>query len=332
MSQSEFKLATNFPAPPTSETVDYYHSIKVKDPFRPLEDLNSPATIAWADAQTALFRDYISKHPRYEELVDKLTEAYDYPAPSIPNQYGERLFRRYNPGLHPQAWIQVQDNLDSEPEIVINPNEWSEDGTAALSGMSISPDGKYMAYFRSDNGSDAQTMRILDLETGEELPEEIKNLRFCSVQWLDNPGDGFYYNFPVDSPDCPPEKQTKHFSVKHHKLGTDPKEDTIVFDTQKIAKDKMTKASLLIPRYSEHEWLEITVGTNRTNGLYFGPKGSKGEFTMLFDNGENSYDIIAEIDGQVYMKTDHDAPKGRLVRFSLDNPAPENWETRLRTH
>lgn len=327
MSQSEFKGAANLPAAPTSEQQDDFHGTIVKDPFRPLEDLESPSTVAWTDAQTALFRDYISTHLRYDELVEKLTDAYDYPSSSIPSQYGDRLVRSHNPGLNPQSWIQVQDNLDSEPEIVINPNEWSEDGTAALSGMSISPDGKYMAYFRSDNGSDAQTMRILNLETGEELPEVFENLRFCSVQWLDNPDDGFYYNFPVDAPDCPPEKQTKHFSLKYHKLGTDPKDDPVIFDTPAIAEGIMTRASMFIPRHSEHEWLEITVGTNRTNGLFYRPKGSDKSFTKLFGALDNAYDIIAEIDGQVYMKTDHDAPKGKLVRFSLDNPAPENWDT-----
>jgi prolyl oligopeptidase len=303
-------------------TRDSYHGVSVPDPYRALEDLDAPATKAFVDAQNQRFERYISGHARRAVMETRLKGALDYPRTGMPSRFGRLWFDSFNPGLAPQSVLRVRDTRDGPPRVLIDPNTLSSDGTVALSGTSISPNGKYVAYLVSEKGSDAQTLRIRDIATGRDLPDVIPNCRFTGITWDKDSDDAFSYTYPAGD-------ALKRRVLKHHRLGDDPAGDPMIFEVPGQAN---SFAGLSRPRLGDYDYVYTGVGTNPNRGLWRRKTGDTGPFTKLFDGGVASYSVLGETGGYIYLETDRDAPRGKLVRFKADNPDPAGWETIIPEH
>ena len=190
--------AQDSPTTRTVEHVDVYHGVEVADPYRWLEDdvRVSDEVADWVATQNGHTQAWLSELAGRGAIEERLTELWDYEKYSSPRKVGRRYVYSRNDGLQAQSVLWVQDALDAEPRVLLDPNGWSEDGTVALSGTSFSDDGRWMAFARSEAGSDWRVWSVLDMETGEELADELRWIKWSGVSWTPD-GNGFFYTrFP----------------------------------------------------------------------------------------------------------------------------------------
>ncbi|HJN18708.1 MAG TPA: S9 family peptidase, partial [Armatimonadota bacterium] len=308
----------DYPESKRGDTVDVLHGVEVADPFRWMEELDSDDTRAWIEAQNALTFGFLAKLPKRAALAERLTKLWDYPKHGVPFRRGDRYFVTHNDGLQNQSVLYWMDSPDGEMRVLIDPNTLTDDGTMALTGYSPAEDGKLLAYGVSDAGSDWQEWRVRDVETGEDLDDHIRWVKFSGASWLKD-GSGFFYS-RYDEPVDGDALKNANYNQKlyFHKLGTPQSEDELVYE-----------------RPDEPEWgfgghvthdgryLVITAwwGTHRENALFFkdltDPDGEIVELLSGFDAG---YHFIGNDGGVFYMSTDLDAPMSRLIAIDVDEP------------
>lgn len=182
-----------YPEAPTDKTVsDNYFGTTVNDPYRPLENDTAPATLEWVKAENALTESYLSKIPYREQIRARLSELNNYKKTGLPSKHKDRKYYFYeNDGLQNQSVLYRTDSLNGKPEVFLDPNTLSEDGTVALQGLSFSNDGKYAAYIISRSGSDWNEIFVMDAKTLQPLNDHIEWAKFTDASW---DGDGFYYS------------------------------------------------------------------------------------------------------------------------------------------
>lgn len=213
--------------PPTDNSVvEEMHGVKVSDPFRPLEDLDAPATAAWVQRQQKQFADYITgQDESFKNAKDFITDARNYDSSSLPSRYGSTYFRTFHAAGAAQSIVEIGASAEGPWETLLDPNHLSTDGTVALSGWTPSSDGKRVAYLVSEAGSDAQTMHILDVETKKDLKDIIENCRFAGILWDKGSHDSFQYTYPAHD-------GSRRLLAKHHHIGDDVANDKLVFDAK----------------------------------------------------------------------------------------------------
>lgn len=316
----EFNKVAPPPPAPKDRTADIYHGKKVPDPFRPLEQLDAEPTAQWVAAQNARFQQFIDGSPSLSKVKSFLQRAMDYPMDTMPARYGDKSFFYAKAGLSAQYDYFVRDSAEGPARMLINANQMSKDGTVSLSGVYPSPDGKFVAYTVSEAGSDAITLKIRDVETGEDLPDTIPDLRFTGATWDQNSSAGLSYYAPA-------KDEKRRFVSMHHTVGDAAADDKFVFGVD----EEDAFASTFRVRDSKALWATVGIGTLPSNGLWVRAEG-EANFKKLFDHSIASYSPVAEIDGKIYMVTDHEAPLKKLVAFDPANPSPENWETIIPEH
>ncbi|UCG50679.1 MAG: S9 family peptidase, partial [Candidatus Latescibacterota bacterium] len=321
--QSETTETKTFEYPPAKkvDVVDDFHGTQVADPYRWLEDHESDETTAWVDAQNKITQHFIQDIPAREAIETRLTELWNYPRYSLPYKHGGRYFFYKNDGLQNQSVLYVQETLESDPKVVIDPNTLSEDGTIALTGTGYSEDGKYLAYALSKSGSDWQEVMIREIDTGEIFDEVLKWCKFSSLAWKHD-NTGFYYNrFPEEG--SVPEEDRNNFSkVYWHMLGTPQSEDVLIYE------DPANKEYGFYPFVTDDgKYLGIGVyhGTDPKNGVYYREIESDGEFIKLIDLGIAEFNFIDNIGTTCYFNTDFEASKGRVITIDHEQPGQENW-------
>jgi prolyl oligopeptidase len=219
----------NYPPTRKSDQADDYHGVKVPDPYRWLEDLDSAETKAWVEAQNKLSFDYLAAIPARNSLKERITKLWNYEKYGIPFKEGDRYFYFRNSGLQNQSVLYTVTGLDAPPKMILDPNTMSSDGTVAVSGVQVSPDGKLLAYSISASGSDWQEWKVRDVETGKDLADHLKWVKFSGVSWTDD-GKGFFYS-RYDEPKGDSLKDTNYFQkVYFHKLGTPQTDDVLVYE------------------------------------------------------------------------------------------------------
>lgn len=291
------------------------------DPFRWLEDPDSPDTIAWVNAQNERSSAFLSAIPQRAEIRARLTELWNYERFGPPSKYGEWFIYSRNDGLQNQAVIFKTRDLEAEPEVLLDPNTLSADGTIALSGMSVSEDGRYLAYALSQSGSDWMTWRIRFIATGVDLPDEVPWSKFSSAAWAHD-SSGFYYSGytpPADGNLYTAEN--RNHRVLFHKLSSEAisgeiASELVVFETPEHD-DWLFSADVT----DDGRYLVITQsqGTNRESRVFIRDlRDPDGAIVPWLDKFDASYTVIAN-DGDVfYVLTDKDAPRSRLVAIRLD--------------
>lgn len=312
-----------YPPSATVEQVDDYHGTRVADPYRWLEDVDSPATRAWIEAQNRLTFGYLAGIPAREEFRQRLTGLWDYPRYSAPFREGGRTFHYRNEGLQAQSVLWVQEAPGAEPRVLLDPNTLSEDGTVALGGTGISRDGRYLAWSTSVSGSDWRVWRVRDIDTGEDLPDIVEWSKFSGAAW-DHESRGFYYS-RYDAPRAGEAFEGANYFQKlyYHELGTSQDRDVLVYE-RPDRKDWGFGAEVS----DDGRYLVISVwqGTSRNNRLHYRDLAEDGgNIRPLLDDFDASYDYIGN-DGPVfYVRTNKDAPRERIVAIDLADPEPSRW-------
>ena len=316
-------MTFEYPAAHKVDQVDDYHGTQVADPYRWLEDVDSDETKAWVEAQNAVTFKYLESIPVRDKIKDRLTALWDYPKYGAPFREGERYFFSKNDGLQDQSVIYVQEGLDGEPRVLIDPNTLSDDGTIALGGLSISSDGKKMAWATNVSGSDWRTWYVRDIDTGEDLADKVEWSKFSGASW-DEKNEGFYYSRydePVEGDEF--EDVNYYQKLYYHKVGTPQSDDVLVYERPD---QKEWGFGGGVTESGDYLILSVWKGTSPMNQLFYKDlRAPDAEFVELIDTFEADYGFVDHDDTIFYIQTDLDAPKKRLVAIDIENPAKSEW-------
>jgi prolyl oligopeptidase len=311
-----------YPPARRDSVVDDYFGTKVPDPYRWLENADSPETQAWVDAENKLTHSYLNAVPAREKIKARLTELMNFPRYTTPTREGGRYFFSKNDGLQNQSVLYMQKTLTGEPEVVLDPNKLSPDGTIALTLESFSKDGKLLAYALSKSGSDWQEIKILNIDTKKEFPETIKWCKFTNVAW-ENDRTGFFYDRYPEPGSVPEEDQYSYNKVYFHKLGTSQAEDQLVYEDPEHKELSFTP---FITEDGKYLVLYVELGTDPKNRVYYREVESQGTFTKLLDKADANYAFVGNLDTLFYFRTNLDAPHGRIVQINLRMPDLRSWK------
>lgn len=312
-----------YPQPPKSEQVDDYHGTKVADPYRDLENADSEASRKWIEAENKLTFDYLAAIPERKKINEKLTALWNYEKYNIPFREGGRYFFSKNTGLQNQYVLYTGAALPGEAKVLLDPNTLSKDGTVALSGMDVTDNGKLLAYGIAVAGSDWQEWKVRDIETGTDLPDDVKWVKFSGGSWKKD-GSGFFYS-RYDAPASADQlKQANYFhKLYFHKLGTPQEKDELVYE-RKDHKDWNFNGQ--VSEDGRILIINIHQGTDPKNRIFYKDlEKADSPVVELLNKQDAAYDFLG-CDGNIFwFKTDLAAPKGRIV--SIDITKPENITT-----
>ncbi|MEH2369500.1 prolyl oligopeptidase family serine peptidase [Nostoc sp.] len=321
MPSSEKSLT--YPTSDKSNQADNYHGTLVADPYRWLEDPDSEETRTWIEAQNQVTFAYLSEIPAREKIKQRLTKLWDYEKYGIPFKEGDRYFYFKNDGLQNQSVFYTLKTLDDQPQVLLDPNKLSEDGTVALSGLSISEDGKLLAYGLSSSGSDWQEWKVRNVETGEDLQDHLKWIKFSGASWTHD-NQGFFYS-RYDEPNEKTRLEDVNYYQKlyYHQLGKPQSEDILIYHRPD---QKEWGFSGGVTEDGRYLIISIWLGTDSKN-LVFSKDltNPNAEVVELINQFEADYSFIDNDDSVFYFRTDLNAPRGRVIAIDTKNPAPENW-------
>ncbi len=308
--------------PPTQkgDVKETYFGTEVEDPYRWLEDDNSAETAEWVKAENKLTFDYLAKLPYRDQIKTRLTELWDYPKYGTPFKEAGKYFFYKNNGLQNQSVLYTTTDMTAEPSILLDPNTLSDDGTAALSGIEVSNDGKYLVYQVAKSGSDWNEIYVKNIETGEMLPDHILWVKFSGVSWYN---DGFFYS-AYDKPEAGSElsKSNEFQKVYYHKLGSEQSTDQLIVNDPENPKQMFGAGLTEDKRFL---LLSKSQGTNG-NALDFKDLSKKNSgFIHLMDRYEYEFNPVENIGDELYVLTNYKAPKYRLIRINTNNPEEKNW-------
>ncbi|MDA3824130.1 MAG: prolyl oligopeptidase family serine peptidase [Bacteroidales bacterium] len=311
------KEALVYPDTKKVDHVDNYYGTEVPDPYRWLEDDNSEETKAWVLAQNEVTFNYLDKIPFREAMKDRLTEVWNYPKMGNPFMKKGIYFYTYNTGLQNQSVIYKKSSLEAEGEIFLDPNTLSEDGTVALSTFSISKDAKYAGYGIARAGSDWNEFFVKDVATGKDLDDHLKWIKFSGISWLK---DGFFYSrYPEPAEGNALKGSNENNKVYYHKVGTAQSEDNLIYEDPSFP---LRGFSLNV---TDDENYMIITSTESTSGNALGFKKTEdSKFTWLINSFDKDYSAVGNKDNILYVLTNQDAPKYKLVGIDLNNPEPKH--------
>jgi prolyl oligopeptidase len=313
-----------YPQPRRSDQVDDYHGTKVADPYRWLEDTDSAETKAWVEAENKLTFGYLDQISYRKDIRERLTKLWNYERFTVPRQEGGRYFFQHNTGLQNQNVLLVADSINASPRVLLDPNALSTDGTVALAGDAISDDGKLMAYGIAASGSDWNEWHVRDVDTGNDLPDDLKWVKFSGASWSKD-NKGFYYS-RYDEPKGAALREANYFQkLYYHRLGTDQTEDKLIYE-RPDNKEMLFGGDVT----DDGHYLIITVsqGTEPKNRLYYKDLTQPdAPVVRLLDDFDAQYSFI-DNDGPVFwFHTDLDAPRGRIIAIDTRHPKRANWKT-----
>ncbi|MCF4966338.1 prolyl oligopeptidase family serine peptidase [Nostoc sp. CMAA1605] len=305
------------------DQIDDYHGTSVADPYRWLEDPNSEATQRWVEAQNQITFTYLEKIPARDKIKQRLTKLWDYEKYGIPFKEGDNYFYFKNDGLQNQSVLYTLKSLNDEPKVLLDPNKLSEDGTVALSGWDVSDNGKLLAYGISTSGSDWQQWQVRDVETGEDLPDQIKWIKFSGVSWTKD-HQGFFYS-RYDEPQDQKLADINYFhKLYYHRLGTPQSEDILIYH-----RPDQQEWGFYSEVTEDGQYLIISVwlGTDSRNLVFYKDlTDENGEVIELIHQLEANYSFINNDENIFYFRTNLDASRGRLIAIDINLPEQELWQ------
>jgi prolyl oligopeptidase len=330
-----FVLTTNFsaqgdgaslsyPKTKTVDQVDDYHGVRVADPYRWLEDTNSAETHDWVEAENKVTFSYLDQIPYRGNIRERLLKLWNYERFTVPHQEGGRYFYQHNNGLQNQNVLLVADSLTAEPRVLLDPNTLSSDGTVALAGTAVTDDGKLMAYGTAASGSDWTEWHVRDIDTGKDLSDLLKWVKFSGASWTKDDKGFFYSRY-----DEPQEGNTlvnaNYFQkVYYHKVGTPQADDKLVYE-RPDNKEMLFGADVT----DDGHYLIVTVrqGTSPKNRLYYKDlTQTDAPVVKLLDDFDAQYNFIDNDGAILWIQTDLDAPRGRLIAIDTRHPERKNWK------
>lgn len=311
----------NYPETKKVDTVTNYFGTEVRDPYRWLEDDRSAETEAWVKAQNEVTFGFLKSIPYREELKQRLSDLWNYEKIGAPWKEGDYTYFSKNDGLQDQYVIYRKKGENDTPEVFLDPNKFSEDGTTSLGGMSFSDDGNIMAYAISEGGSDWRKIILMDAETREIIEDTIIDVKFSGISWKGN--KGFYYSSYEKPEGSELSAKTDQHKLYYHKLGTDQSEDELIFGGSEHQKHRYVSGNVS----EDNRYLFISARNSTSGGkLFFMDLSEENpEVKTILDNEETDSFVIENVGSKLYIVTNKDAPNKKIVVVNASNPAPENW-------
>ncbi|HET59711.1 MAG TPA: S9 family peptidase [Chloroflexi bacterium] len=305
-----------------SETL---HGTQVPDPYRWMEDIDSPETTAWVQAQNELTQRYLATIPQREAIKARMTELWNYEKFSAPYRKGGRIFYSHNDGLQNQSVLFWQETLASEPKILLDPNTLSADGTVALSAVEISSDGRRMAYSLSESGSDWVEWHVRDVDSGEDLPDVIRWSKFSGASWTKDSAGFFYAAYDEPRTEEAFKQANLNQKLYYHQLGTPQSADRLVYKN-----DDEPKWGFWGEVSDDGKYLIVSIrqGTMRQfNITLINLEDPSAPPIELMTGFKAIYGYVGNLGDTYYFFTDDSAPMNRVIAVDINNPAEDNWQT-----
>ena len=309
-----------YPKSKKVDVVDEYFGVKVADPYRWLEDDKSPEAAEWVKQQNEVTFSYLNAIPYRNKIKERLTSIWNYNSMGTPFKAGGRYFFFKKEGLQNQSVLYMMENLEAEPKVVLDPNTFSEDGTIALSNVSVSRDGKYLAYSINDGGSDWQKIKVIELPSCNPLPDEISWVKFSSIAWQN---DGFFYS-RYDEPKEGSELSNinQNHKVFYHKVGTPIETDKLIFSNSQYPLRNYSAQTTEDEKYLIIYESESTYG----NSIYVkNLKDPRANFSKVTTGFEFEYNVLDHINDNLIVLTNYKAPKYKLVKINVNSMDIGNW-------
>ncbi len=310
-----------YPSTETGDVIDEYFRQKVADPYRWLEnDVRTDKEVAaWVEAQSKVTNAYLAKLPGRDIFKERLKQLSTYERFSIPLKRGSRYFYQRTTGEENQRILYVRDSADGAGRVLINPNTWAKDGATALAEWSASDDGARLAYAVQDGGTDWRTIRVLDVNTGKVLNDEIKWARFTTIAWAKD-GSGFFYNrFPEPKQGAAPQAGVGNHTIYFHALGAPQAQDRLVYATpdRPILLHSFTLTS-------DGRYLGIisSPGSLVTDLTLVDLKSADWKPRKLVDNFDAQWSVIDSVGTKLFLLTTKDAPRLKLVTMDIATANP----------
>ena len=316
-----------YPDARKSDVVDDYHGTRVADPYRWLEDPDSPESRAWIEAQNRLTEAYLAAIPARATIRDRLTKLWNYPKYGAPFRKAQRYFFFKNDGLQNQSVLYKQVSLTADPETLLDPNLLSQDGTVAISTLAVSDDGRLLAYGTSASGSDWEEFRVRDVATASDRSDHLKWIKFSGASWTKDGAGFFYSRYPEPSAKALTDVNRLQ-RLYYHRLGTDQSADVLVYERPDQPDWGMNGEVTDDGRYAV---VNVWLGTDRRNRVYYldlkdGKHPQvKGDVVRLLDDFDASYAFVGNDGPMFYFLTDLAAPRKRVIGIDTRHPERARW-------
>lgn len=314
----------SYPDTRKSDQVDNYFGVQVADPYRWLEEENAPATAAWVEAENKVTFGYLDKIPYRAALKDRLSKLYNYVRYSAPSRKGQYYIFSKNDGLQNQSVLYIQKGLGGTPEVLLDPNKFTADGTSRLAGFSLSKDGSYAAYGISTGGSDWTEFHVMEVGSRKTLPDVIKWAKVTGTAWQ---GNGFFYS-RYDAPDSTTALTSKNegHKVYYHRIGTPQSADELVFSNAANPQWFNNVTTTEDERFAILNISDRGKG-KRGNAIFFRDlmKPGKTWTPIVPEAGDFSYNVIDNVGGKFLIETNENAPNDKVVLFDPTKPENRRW-------
>lgn len=316
-----------WPTTRRGDVVDDYHGTKVADPYRWLEDPDSAETRAWIQAQNAATARHLATIPGREALRTRLEAMWSFDRRNAPRVVAGKVFQLRQTGLQNQPQLFLAERDDAEGKVLLDPNTLAEDGTVALKNAAIAGDGRHLAWMTSAAGSDWSEVRVREVGSGKDLPDHLEWVKFSGISWSKD-GKGFYYS-RYDAPQqgqALREKNAFH-KLYYHRLGDAQEKDVLVRESKEHADwgfggDVTDDGTLLV--------VPVWRGATKKNALLIGRIGKAGgapkQWIEIDTSFELALDVLGNVGDRLLVRTDADAPRGRIVAIDLKHPERSAWK------
>ena len=327
------KPAIAYPSARKVDQSDDYFGTQVNDPYRWMENVDSPELKTWIDAENELTQRYLAQIPLRETMQKRLTELINFERYTAPVRRGARYFYSHNTGLQNQNVFFWQQGLDGEPTVLLDPNTFSADGTVAISSIHLTDDGELAAYSIADAGSDWVKWHVRNVTTGQDLPDLVEWSKFSGAAWLKDNSGFFYARYDAPNPNTSEAEAFKTANYFHkvylHKLGTPQSEDALIFHRPD---DGELNIGAHVTDDGRYLILHQSKGTSPNNELTIldlehDLQNPTAPPIRLIDIADATYAPIDNDGTLFWLLTTLDAPNGKVIAIDLNHPAREHWQT-----
>jgi prolyl oligopeptidase len=306
------------------EQLDTHFGVAVRDPYSWLEQdvRTAPEVAQWVEAQNSVTRAYLDAIPLRAAIEARLRQLWSYDRYGLPRLAGERVFFELQRGNQNQAALYVQDGMTGAPRLLLDPNTWSQDGATNIADYEPSPDGSRVLYAVQDSGSDWRILRVIDATTGQQLPDEVRWVKFSSLTWAPDGRSFFYARYPE-----PPAGEmftalNYNHAIYRHVLGAPQSADTLVY-----SRPEQREQNFGAEVADDGRTLVVTVsqGTDERYEIVLIDLAGRAQPQTLIAGFENDYELAGRDGRRLLFRTNRNAPRGRIVSIDPRNPAERNW-------
>jgi prolyl oligopeptidase len=319
-----------YPATAKGDVVEDYFGTKVPDPYRWMEDLDSPAVADWVAVQNRVAFDYLEQLPMRARFKQRITELWDYPKVGVPVREGGRYFYTKNSGLQRQAPLYVRASLTAEPSLVLDPNVLSPDGTVSLQQWAPSPDGKLIAYGMSEGGADWRTIHVREVDSGKDLGDDVKWMRFSDLSWTSDSKGFFYSRYPEPPAGKALEAALSGQALYYHLVGTPQSADRLIYERKDLPTWFINGSTTEDGKYLV---VFMAKGSDNNNRLYYADLGDPkrpniaASVKPLVEDDDAEFNAFGSRGSVLYVRTDRGAPNRKVFALDIANPSPSEWKT-----